>query len=120
MKPVVHQAIHILRYGTVGVLIIAALVFHYRKWDGPALPITADEATQACKAVAGCKSATLGKTFNVERARWVPKLTVVADRKARNADVPQKVASAIGDSWNAKTAWLGASWDGHALEVHHE
>lgn len=120
MKTTLSQANHAVRHLVAGALVVTAILFHVRKWDAPSPVISQSEINQACRSVTGCKSLAVGHTFNVERAKWIAKVTVTADRKAKNSALQQQVTANLERLWEGKTGWLIAGLDGHTTEVRYE
>lgn len=120
MKTTLSQANIAIRYIVAGALVVTAILFHVRKWDAPSPVVSQSEINQVCRSIAGCKSLAVGHTFSAERAAWVAKVTVTADRKAKNPSLQQQVTANLERLWEGKTGWLVAGLDGHPTEVRYE
>ena len=120
MKTTLSQANHAVRYIVAGAIVVTAILFHVRKWDVPSPVVSQSEINQACRSVTGCKALVVGHTFDAERAAWVAKVTVTADRKAKNPALQQQVTANLERLWQGKTGWLIAGLDGHTTEGRYE
>lgn len=120
MKTTLSQAAYAIRYIVAGTIVVTAILFHARKWDTPSSVVAQSEINQVCRSVTGCKSLVVGHAFDTERAVWVAKVTVTADRKAKNPVLKQQVTANLERLWQGKADWLIAGLDGHTMEVRYE
>lgn len=120
MKTTFSQANHAIRYIVAGVVVITAILFHVRKWDVPSPVVSQSDINQVCRSVAGCKALEIGHTFSAERAKWVAKVIVTADRKVKNPALQQQITANLEHLWDGKAGWMVAGLEGQTTEVRYE